>query len=163
MRSTFHGFLLGAADAAELFHQVGLRGQPPCGVGNHDIHAAGAACGNSIKDDGGGVAAGLRDDFHAVAFAPDGKLLPGGCAEGVACCEQNAFAVIGKALGKLADGCGFAGAVDAAHHDDAGLGLVRIERAFCRSEYFFEFVAQRTADFILGLEALELNVIAEAL
>lgn len=163
VRCTFHGLFLGTADPAELLHEVGLRGKPSGRIGDDDVKMTGTSCGHGIEDDGCGIAPRLGDHVDAIAFAPDGKLFASRCTEGVACGKKDAPAFIGEVAGKLADGRGLAGAVDAAHHDDAGRGLRDVERSFCRREDLHEFIAQCTANVVLRLQSLPLNVTAQAL
>ena len=56
------------------------------------------------------------DDLATEALAPDGQLLDGGSAEGIAGGDQDRFAVVLEAFGEFGDGSRFAGAVDAANH-----------------------------------------------
>lgn len=87
VRSAGHGLVLGAADSAQLFHEVDLGGQAAGGVGDDDVGAARLACAHGVEDDCGRIAALLGDDFDLVAVAPDGELFAGGGSERVACGE----------------------------------------------------------------------------
>jgi len=72
----------------------------------------GARGRNRVEDDGGGVRAGfLFYDFHAGTVGPNFELLDGCGAESVGGAEDYARAFFFQAIGELADGSGFAGAV----------------------------------------------------
>ena len=64
------------------------------------------------------------DDLDAQSLSPGGQLLDGGCAEGVARDQQQAFALGGEFGGELSDGGGLAGAVDADHEHNGGLAVI---------------------------------------
>ena len=79
-----------ARDLRQLVHQVRLRMQAPRGVGDQHVGAARLRRLQRVEYDGRGIRAGrLRDDRHAVALRPDGELLDGGGAEGVAGREHH--------------------------------------------------------------------------
>ena len=120
MRSTFERLILRTVDAAKLFHEVRLRGQASGRVTDDNVNAAGFGGAHRIKNNGGGVAARLRNHFDTVALAPDGELLARGGAERVACCENDGLTFLGKEFGQFADCCRFACAVNPRHHDDEG-------------------------------------------
>ena len=63
-------FLDDPADLGDFFHEVELGGQPPGGVGQHDVDAADLGGGDGVEDDGGRIAALLGDHRDVVAFAP---------------------------------------------------------------------------------------------
>ena len=83
VRGALEGLALCAANAAEFFHKVRLRGQTARGVGNDHVRAAGFTGRNGVKHHGGRVAPALADHVDAVALAPNGELLAGGGAERV--------------------------------------------------------------------------------
>ena len=109
------------------------------------------------------VAARLRDDVDAVAFPPDGELFTGSGAEGVARSKKYGLSFIGKALGELADCGGFASTIHAAHHDDEGFGARRVEDTFSGFQQRRQLAGNGCAHFGLSFEALEFNVVADAL
>ena len=150
VRRLGHGFLQNAFDLFDFFHQVQLGGQASGGVGQYDVGFAGFSGLDGVVADGGGIAFGLGDDGDTVAFAPFLELLAGGGAEGVACGEDDGFALLLEVFGEFADGGGFARAVDAGHHDDEGLAVVgNFEWFFQRGEEvvegFFERLTQLAA------------------
>ena len=151
VRGAFERLFLRAADAREFIHKMELRGKTSGRIGDHDVHAAGAPGVDGIEHHCSGVAARLRDDFNAVALAPDGELLASRGAERIARGEKHGVTGVGKAFGELANACRLARAVDAAHHDDAGLGLVDVERAFGGLEDFDQLIAQRELHLVLSL------------
>ena len=102
------------ADLFQLFHQVRLVVQPSCRIHNQYIRMAAARGLYAVKHHGGGVRAlFLLDDGHIRALRPHGELFGGGGAEGVGGANDDAAAHGFKARGELADGGGFAHAVDA--------------------------------------------------
>ena len=67
------------------------------------------------------------DDGDAGAGGPDFELFYGCCPEGVRCTQEGGAAIAGEQGGEFAGGGGFAGSVDADHHDDfGGRGGVRV-------------------------------------
>ena len=116
-----------------------------------------------VEDDGGGVAPFLRDDFDAVALTPDGELLARRRAEGVPGGQEHGLAALGEKLRELSDRGGLPGAVHAHHHDDEGLLTVEVEVGFGRAEHRDDFVAQRQAHLVLGLQTAQFNRIAQTL
>ena len=70
---------------------------------------------HAVEHHGGGVGALLLalDDGHVGALGPDGQLVGGGGAEGIARADDHPAAHGLKARGQLADGGGLAHAVDA--------------------------------------------------
>jgi hypothetical protein len=110
-----------------------------------------------VEDDGGRVARLLGDHRDAVALAPDGQLLAGGGAEGVAGGEQHRFALRLEVLGQLADGGGLARAVHAGDHDDEGLVGGDLERLLQRPEQLEQDLAQRPLQLFAGLQLVTLD------
>ncbi len=122
------GFLHHALDLFQLFHQMKLRRQTPGGIDQHHIPAARLAGAHGIKRHSRRVAAFLADDFYRVAVGPDAELLARGGAEGVGRGQQHRRTFGRQVFGELADGRGFACAIDAGHHDDGGLLLAYDQR-----------------------------------
>ena len=83
MRRTFERFFLSAADAREFFHQIGLRRKSSRCIGDNHIHAAGPAGIDGIKNHRCRITSSLCNNFDAVAFTPDGELLPCGSTESI--------------------------------------------------------------------------------
>ena len=104
--------------------------QSPGGIGQHDVDLACLRGLDGIKAHRRRITALLADDRHLVACAPFGQLLARSCAKGVAGCQQHAFAVSLEILGQFADGGGFAGSVDARHHDDQRAATIQVQRLF---------------------------------
>ena len=52
-------------------------------VNHHDTALARSPCADRVKSHRCGVTALLSNDLDPVAFAPNRKLLAGGCSEGV--------------------------------------------------------------------------------
>src|SRR3954452_16420138 len=73
-----------------------------------------------MGDGGGGAALGVLDEIDADAVAPDGELLDGGGAEGVARRDEDLLAVVLEAVGELGDRGRLARAVDARDQDHGG-------------------------------------------
>ena len=93
--------------------------------GVHDQHVRAALFGGlyTVEHHRGRIRALLLlDDRHARALGPDGQLIGGGGAEGVACADDDAPAHRLETRGQLADRRGFAHAVhadDEEHHRGA--------------------------------------------
>src|SRR5271156_415662 len=76
---------------------------------------------DGVENHGGRIRAGfLLYDFDAGAAGPDLELFDGGGAESVRGAEDDAGAFFFQAIGELADGGGFSGAVHADDEDYAG-------------------------------------------
>ena len=98
--------------------------QAPRGIGDKHVRVTcprGACRAWEMTDAGVGGALLLRDHRHLVAFTPGLELFDGGGAEGVARGQHHGAALILEVAGDIADGCGFAGTVDAHHqqHEEA--------------------------------------------
>src|SRR5581483_6216283 len=87
-----------------------------------DVAAAALGSGDGVVGDGCRVAAfGRADEVRARTLRPDLELLVGSGAEGVRGGDDDGPAVLGDAVGELADGGRLPGAVDADDEDDAGV------------------------------------------
>ena len=104
------------------------------GIGKHDINTPRSGRSDCIEHHRCRVAATLRNDVDTVTLAPDFKLLPRRCAEGVACCEQDREPLGLQPFRELADRSRLAGAVDAGQHDDKGPLWSDDQRAFERTQ-----------------------------
>ena len=162
VRGARQGFFLRALDAGELFHEVRLRRQTACGIGEHDINAAGLGRAHGVKNDCRGISALLRHYMHLISLAPLLKLLTRSSTEGVAG-EQYGFVPGRKPLGNLSDGGGFTGTVDACHHDDKRMSAFDIEILLGRLQHPGDDIDQFAADFLLGLQPLQFDRLAEFL
>ena len=108
-------------DLAELAHQVILGVQAAGGVDDEHVDLAGLGGVDGVVDDGAGIGAlPLADDLDAQPLAPDGELLDGGGAEGVAGGEHHPLALLLSAAGELGDRGRLADAVDAHHQGQHG-------------------------------------------
>ena len=141
------GFADDATDFFQLFHQVQLSGQAARGIDHDHASTACAAGVDGVVCHGGGVAALLGNDADVIAAAPFDQLLARGGAEGIACGQQDARALALEGMGQLADGGGFACAVDASDHDDERLGLLQVKGAFQRPQMIGQQGAQCGFDF----------------
>ena len=161
MRRIGQGFLQHALHFFDFFHQVQLRGQPPCGVGKHDVDLARLSGFHRVKTHRRAVAFGLRNHGNAVAFAPFLQLLAGGGAEGVARRQNHRFALRLEIFGELADGGGFARAVDARQHNHKRRAVFGDgERLFQRFEQVVHRVFQGLAQFVAVFEPFERHAVA---
>jgi hypothetical protein len=94
-----------------------LRWQPACRVHNDAVHLTRKPCRYGIKGNSRRVRlAGWRNNIHPIAAAPGHQLLAGCSPEGVACCKQNLVALLPFVVGELANGGGFACAIDPNQH-----------------------------------------------
>ena len=132
VRSAGFSFLHHPFDFFQLFHQVQLRRQAPCGVDKHHVFATRLACADGIKGHGCRVAAFFADDFDRVAVRPHGQLFACGGSKGIRSGQQHRCAFAGQVFGQFADGRGFTCAVHARHHDDSGLLLANHQRLLQR-------------------------------
>ena len=139
------------ADLGQLAHEVFLRVQAAGGVDDEhvDVAADGGVAG--VEGDGGGVGAHLvLDDLHVDAAGPDGELLDGGGAEGVAGGDHHGFALVFQVLAELGDGGGFAGAVDAGDEDDRGAAGGEFELAGFGGPVGFHFGLEEVDGLVAG-------------
>ena len=117
---------------------------------------AGFGGGAGVVEGGGGVSAlaGL-DEGDVGAGGPDFELLDGGGAEGVGGAEEDGAALAAVEGSEFAGGGGFAGAVDADHHDDFG-GRASAWRDGSGDpiEDGFELEGEEAAELVAGLDAL---------
>src|SRR6185437_1752622 len=112
-----------AVDLAQLVHQVTLGVQPPGGVDDDDVAAAGLGGGDRIEGDRGRIAAGLgRDEVGLGPLRPRLELLAGGGAERVVGADHARAAGLAQVPGDLADRRRLARAVHAAHEQDGRMG-----------------------------------------
>ena len=112
-----------AVDLAQLVHQMALGVQPPGGVDDDDVAAAGLGGGDGVERDRGGIAAGLRrDEVGPGPLRPRLELLAGRGPERVGGADHARAAGLAQVPGDLADRGRLAGAVHAAHEQDGGMG-----------------------------------------
>jgi hypothetical protein len=117
-------------------------------IDDQRANLAGLGGMEGVEDDGARVGAlRLADDLGLSALGPNFELLDGGGAEGVGSAEQDGFAVVLQALGEFADGGGFAGAVDADHHDDPRRLIGLHQRAFGGFEHTEQVFLDELAEF----------------
>jgi hypothetical protein len=109
-----------SVSCGELLHQVRLRVQAAGRVDEDDVPPAALGSGDRVVRDRGGVASFRRaDEVGPGALRPDLELLVGGRAERICGGDEDRAAVLGKAVGELADRRRLAGAVDADDEYDA--------------------------------------------
>src|SRR5947207_13350141 len=97
--------------------------EAPGGVDDQHVLAGRSRLPDSVEHDSGRIATLLAgDDRSADALPPYLQLLDRRCSEGVAGGEQHAIILLLQPMGELADGGGFAGAIDAddENHGRAG-------------------------------------------
>ena len=102
MRSGRVGFLNHTLDFAQLFHQVQLCGQSPCGVDQHNVLAARLAGHDGVKADRSWVAIFLADDLDRIAVSPHTELLTRSGAKSVGRRQQHRSTFIGQMTRELA-------------------------------------------------------------
>ena len=145
-----------AHDAHDLFqfaHQLGAVLQTAGGVDQHHVDVLRLGGGDGVEGEAGRVGALLaRHHRSAGALGPDLELLDGGGAERVAGHQHYAFALATELGGELADGGGFAGAVDPAHQDDEG-PRGDLQRLGHRRHHLLDLASEHVAHFI-GRNAL---------
>ena len=163
MRGAFEGLALRTMNAAQLLHEMKLRGQAPGRVHDHDVDAAGLARVDGVEGHGGGVAPFLRDHVDAVSLAPDGELFARGGAEGVARGQEHGLALGGEEFRQFPDGRGLSGAVDARHHHDERRGTLHVEGDFRGGENRFDLIPKGAADLFLRAQSLQFNFVAQTL
>ncbi len=140
-----------AADFGELAHQVVLRVQAAGGVDDEHVDVAIDGGVTRIKGNGGGVGSHLvLHDLHINPLRPDGELLDGGGAEGVAGGDHDGLALGFEVAAELGDGGGFAGTVDAGDEDDGGAGGGELKLAGFDGPVGFHFGFEKLEDFIAG-------------
>lgn len=113
----------GAADFAELLHEIVAGVKAAGGVADEEIGFVAESALHGLVADGGGVGAVWAEvDGDFEPGSPEAELLDGGGAEGVGGGEEDGvFAGLEKG-GEFGGGGGFACAVDAGEEDDAGGG-----------------------------------------
>ena len=121
--------LYDAMDFFQFIHQMQLGRQTACSIDKHHVFCARFACGDCIKTYRRRVAIFLADNFHLIAVCPNHQLLFGGCAKRIRCRQQHAGAGIVQMPCQLADGSGFACAIDAGNHHHSGTMLGNIQFA----------------------------------
>ena len=144
----------------QFVHQVRLRVQATCGVGEQDVDAPRAGCLQRVEHDRSGICAGgLRDHGHVVAIAPDLQLLDGGGAERVARGEHDFEALLLQLPRELADGRGLAGAVDADDENrERRSGAVDLQWLLRRPQDVQQRAAQRCEQCFEIVELLALDL-----
>ena len=90
---------------------------------------------------------GLFDEFGVGAGGPDFELFDGGGAEGIGGGQEDRFPFVVEAAGEFAGGGGFAGTVDADHHNDEGRGVDAGEGPFGGGEDLEEMLTDEAANF----------------
>ena len=97
--------------------------QPSGGVDDDHVTALCLGGLDAVIDHGGRVRAFiLPDNARAGALRPDLQLVCCRRTEGITCHQGDLLALVNQLLGNLADGGGFAHAVDTDHQDHRGLG-----------------------------------------
>ena len=116
-----------AADFVQLIHQILLVMESAGGVNENHICALGFGRLDAVEHHRCGVCAlVLTDNAAAGALGPDFQLVSCGGAEGIACYQQNILPLLGQLSGNLADGGGFAHAVDTDdQHHRGGCGQIQ--------------------------------------
>ena len=134
--------------------------QPPRRIDNENIGALFFRRRQRVVGEAGGVGIGRRRHHRrAGPIAPDFELLDRGGAERVARRQDDAFALVAKQLGELADGGGLAAAIGADHQNDGRLvGGVERESLFHRQKEGLDDLSQGGADFVGGDFLVELGV-----
>ena len=118
-----------AAHLCELLHQVMLGVEPPGGIADDHVEAAGARRLHGVERHRAGVCS-LRptNDVAARSLTPGHQLLDGGGAEGVGRAEHHGAAkLVVQVPRDLADRRGLPRAVDA-HHQDHGRVVAQVDR-----------------------------------
>ena len=141
-----------------------LRGQAAGRVRQHHINFARFRRFHGIEAHGGRIAFFLRNHHHAVALAPFLQLFARGGTEGIARSQHHAFALFLEIFGQLADGRGFARAVNAGHHDDERLAVFgQDQRFFQRFEQIVNRFFQRLAQLFAVFQAAQRHAFAHFL
>src|SRR5690606_7229501 len=127
--------------------------------GDDNVDAASLTSLDGIKDHRGAVSAlFLGNDRYLVALTPDLQLLDRRRPEGIARGEQDRLALVLEALGQLANGRGFANAVNPDHQDDIGLiAVIQFQRRAAGLEQITQLLFQRLVELfgVLQLFALQ--------
>ena len=110
------------ADLGQLAHQIVLRVQSPGGVNDQHIDTPALGSFAGVVRDGRGIGAHfVLDDFHTQAIRPDGELIHGRGAKGIAGADHHFFLpFVFQQPRELGDAGGLARAVDAGDEDDRG-------------------------------------------
>ena len=151
------GLLDHAAYLGDFFHQMELRRQAARSVGEHHVDLAGTGGVDGVEHHRCRIAGFLGDDDDAISFAPGRQLLAGRGAKGVAGGQQNALALALEVLGQLADGSGFAGAVDARNHDHERLVAAGVQRLFKWREQGLQALGQSRTQLGGGFQLVALD------
>ncbi len=138
----------GAAHLFEFGHEVFFVMEAAGGIDDDEVGFAGAAGLEGVEDDGAGVGSlGLLDEFGVGAGGPDFELFDSGGAEGIGGGHEDGLSFVVEAAGEFAGGGGFAGPVDADHHNDEGRGVNAGEGPFGGGEDFEEMGPNEAANF----------------
>ena len=143
-------------DALELVHQFVVDVQPAGGVEDDDVDAFFPGFLHSVVADDdrvGGAALGI--DSEAELFADDVELVDGGGALQVGGDEQRLATLLLDHAAELAAGGGFAGALQAAHHEDAGIAGLQVQRMVDRAHQVDEFLVDDADELLRGIEGVE--------
>ncbi len=136
-------------DLGEFVHQFGLVLQTACSVDDKNIAARIFGLLPCIIGKARCIGPELaRNNRGTGALAPDMELFDGGSAESIACRKHDLEAASGQFCGKLADGRGLAGAIDADNQNDMRLVReIKLQRLCDRPKHLFDFRAHDVAHF----------------
>ncbi len=158
-------------DLLQLVHEGVIDVEAACGVEDEDVGTFGFGGGEGVFADLGGnadgfavlgdfIGFGVEVDLSAAAhfgdlFGEDLELRDGCGALEVSGAEHDVFALLFELGGELATGGGFAGALEAAHHDDGGAGGDEHETGlvFLVAHELNELVIDELDHLLAGLDA----------
>ena len=112
-----------AVDLCQFVHEVFLIVQTACGIADDDIAISCFACGNGVKNNGGGIGTFfVFDDVNTCTGGPFIKLFDRGGTESIGRTEDDLFAFGFIHGSKFADGGGLTHAVDTDHQQNGRNG-----------------------------------------
>jgi len=145
------------ADLLQLVHQVGLRRQAPCRVGDHHVAAARLAGNDRVERHGRRVPTLLAHDLDLIASRPDRELLTRCRTERVGRGQQDLLVRVCEVAREFADARRFARPVDAHDHDHRGHVFAHRQRLLQRLQQICQGIRQKHLhrDRVSGLGFLD--------
>ena len=135
--------------------------QASCRVAQDDVAASRLGGGNGVEHHGGGVRAlVLADDVHIGASGPNFELIGSRGAERIGRAQQHTLSLLFQAGRHLANGGGFANAVDADKNAHAGL-CVQLQRGIAHIHFLSQNFSEPLPDSLLSFKMLPAHLSVE--